>query len=74
MSDDQTLKQYPYDMKAEQLQSGLWRLSCHVYGDDPDKVAEQLAHMLSEGEIQLEKQGKPLLGYTAPIIKEVKKK
>ena len=70
MSDETTVKQYPYDLKAEQLQSGLWKLSCHVYGEDPVKVASQLALMLSEGEIQLERQGKPLLGYGPPILKE----
>jgi len=75
VSDDTVVKQYPYDMKAEQLQSGLWRISAHVYGEDPDQVALQLASMISKGEIELERKGKPLLNSSGPpVIKEVKKK
>ena len=75
MSDDTVVKHYPYDLKAEQIPaSGLWKLSAHVYGDDPAKVVKELGFLLSEGEIQLERQGKPLLGHSPPIVKEVKSK
>ncbi len=73
MSEDPIIKQYPYDMKAEQLQSGLWKLSGHAYGESADQVVTSLVNMISMAETEMERKGKPLLNNTQPVIKEKKK-
>ena len=75
MSDDTTVKQYPYSLKGEQTQSGLWKLTVHVYGDSADQVVTDTVRLLSMGITEYERKGWPLLVNSGKeIVEKVKKK
>lgn len=74
MSDDTTVKQYPFDAKADQIANGLWKLSAHVYGESVDQVATDLVRLVSVTITEMETKGYPLLVNSGKEIVEKKKK
>lgn len=68
MSDDVTLKQFPYDLKAEATATG-YRIHGHVYGEIMDDVVTDLASMISKAVTQFEKEGLSLAVNAARIAK-----
>jgi hypothetical protein len=74
-NDDQVIKQYPFDLKAEATTAG-YRISDHVYGDDPEQVVKDLVRIVSMGIMEFERKDLPLAVnfiVQAPEIKEKKK-
>lgn len=65
--DDVTLKQFPYDLKAEATASG-YRIHGHVYGEVMDDVVIDLASMISKAVTQFEKEGLPLAVNAARVV------
>lgn len=66
--DDVTLKQFPYDLKAEATASG-YRIHGHVYGDAMDQVVIDLASMISKAVTQFEKESLPLAVNASRVAK-----
>ncbi len=59
MSDDTTVKQFPYDLKAEATTNG-YRISGHCYGEDKDQVVKDLVRIVSMGITEFERKQLPL--------------
>jgi len=72
LSDDAIVKQFPFDLKAEATTNG-YRISGHVYGEDPDQVVKDLTRIVSMGITEFERKGLPLAVNFIPKI-EVKAK
>lgn len=71
MSDDQIIKQYPYDLKAEATTAG-YRISGHCYGEDPEQVVKDLVRIVSMGITEFERKDLPLAVNFIPKV-EIKK-
>lgn len=71
MSDETTIKQYPYDLKAEATTAG-YRISGHVYGEDKDQVVKDLTRLVSMGITEFEGKRLPLAVNFIPKV-EIKK-
>jgi hypothetical protein len=68
MSDDQvTIKQYPYDLKAEATAQG-YRIHCHVYGESVDGVVTDLARMIRMAINEFEFKGLPLVANAPKVV------
>jgi hypothetical protein len=52
-NDDQVIKQYPFDLKAEATREGF-RVSGHVYGENMDQCVTDLGNMVSKMLTELE--------------------
>lgn len=65
MSDETTIKQYPFDLKAEATAQG-YRIHGHVYSDSMDDAVSDLASMISKAITEFEKEGLPLMNNTVP--------
>ena len=72
MSDETTVKQYPFDLKAEATSAG-YRIGGHVYGEIADDVVKDLTRIVSMGITEFERKGLPLAVNFIPKI-EVKSK
>jgi len=72
LSDDQVVKQYPFDLKAEATSAG-YRISSHVYGDDKEQVVKDSVNITSMAITEYERAGLPLAVNFIPKI-EVKSK
>jgi len=72
MNDETTIKQYPFDLKAEATSAG-YRISGHVYGEVADDVVKDLTRIVSMGITEFERNGLPLAVNFIPKI-EVKSK
>jgi hypothetical protein len=53
MSDDVTLKQFPYDLKVEATAQGF-RVSAHAYGENLEQVVTDTTNMVSKALNELE--------------------
>ncbi len=67
MSDDTTVKQYPFDLKAEATAQG-YRIHGHVYSDTMDDAVSDLAEMISKAITEFERLGLPLVANAQKVI------
>ena len=67
MSDDQIVKQFPYDLKAEATATG-YRIHAHVYGEVMDDVVIDLAEMVSKTITEFERKGLQLAVNASRVI------
>jgi hypothetical protein len=64
MSDEPTIKQYPFDLKAEATAQG-YRIHGHVYSDSMDDAVSDLTKMISKAITEFEREGLPLVANAA---------
>lgn len=66
-NDDQVIKQYPFDLKAEATAQG-YRIHGHVYSDTMDDAVTDLANMISKAITEFEAKGLPLVANAPRVI------
>jgi hypothetical protein len=66
-NDDQVIKQYPFDLKAEATANG-YRIHGHVYADTMDDAVTDLANMISKAITEFERIGLPLMANAQKVI------
>ncbi len=67
MSDETTVKQYPFDLKAESTANG-YRIHGHIYSDTMDDAVSDLAEMISKAITEFERLGLPLVANAQKVI------
>jgi hypothetical protein len=70
MSDEQVIKQYPFDLKAEATAQG-YRIHGHVYSDSMDDAVTGLAKMIDRAVTEFERLKLPLVA-NAPKVAVIK--
>ena len=59
-NDDQVIKQYPFDLKAEATAQG-YRIHGHVYGEDKEQCVKDLVSMITMAISEFEMKELPLV-------------
>jgi len=67
MSDDTTVKQYPFDLKAEATAQG-YRIHGHVYSDSMDDAVTDLAKMIDRAVTEFERLKLPLVANAPKVV------
>ena len=67
MSDDNVVKQFPFDLKAEATAQG-YRIHGHVYSDSMDDAVTDLAKMIDRAITEFERLHLPLVANAPKVV------
>ena len=66
-NDDVTVRQFPFDLKAEATAQG-YRIHGHVYSDSMDDAVTDLAKMIDRAITEFERLGLPLVANAPKVV------